>query len=175
MVFGIDCDIEPPHTRQFCEFHSLPLLSPASPCKISLLLITIPESLFIDLIKAHTKTLTIVIGSWFNMKKKFVFANVISSERSEKTKEVSFMFSSSCFFCNLVLLSLSLSLSLLFLLYFIQLINDYHASFAYLFQMCVNNQITYIRNFITVSVNSDSINIHCLFFDLDHTFLNWIE
>ena len=70
MVFGIDCDIEPPHTRQFCEFHSLPLLSPASPCKISLLLITIPESLFIDLIKAHTKTLTIVIGSWFNMKKK---------------------------------------------------------------------------------------------------------
>lgn len=70
MVFGIDCDIEPPHTRQFREFHSLPLLSPASPCKISLLLITIPESLFIDLIKAHTKTLTIVIGSWFNMKKK---------------------------------------------------------------------------------------------------------
>ena len=84
------------------------------------------------------------------------------------------MFSSSCFFCNLVLLSLSLSLSLLFLLYFIQLINDYHASFAYLFQMCVNNQITYIRNFITVSVNSDSMNIHCLFLDLDHMFLNWI-
>ena len=175
MVFGIDCDIEPPHTRQFCELHSLPLLSPASPCKISLLLITIPESLFIDLIKAHTKTLTIVIGSWFNMKKKFVFANVISSERSGKIKEVSFMFSFMIFLQLGAALSLTFSLSLLFLLYFIQLINDYHASFAYLFQMCVNNQITYIRNFITVSVNSDSINIHFLFLDLGHMFLNWIE